>query len=97
MVKVPHTAAQTFAEGEFNRFYLRALCRFTLENGGTELEVYRAKSVTNPRMDSEARIGTRVSVTQLLDDLRANNSVENALRLPPGPNSGLSARLIVAQ
>lgn len=97
MAAVPHTAAQTFAEGEFNRFYLRALCRFTLEKGGTELEIYRAKRVEHPRYDSESRIGRRINAEALLEDLRTSTSVETAMRLPAGPNSGLSAKLIEIQ
>jgi hypothetical protein len=94
MAKVPYTAAQTLAEGEFNRFYLRGLCRFALGSGIPQLQIYRAKAVENARSESQARIGSMISADALLADLRANPSVDTALRLPPGPNSGLSARLL---
>lgn len=91
--KVPATAADTLAEGEFNRFYVRGLCRRALEDGINEVIVYRAKVVRDPRPDSEAMIGRRVSANILLQDLRTHPGVEPALGLPPGPNSGLSVML----
>jgi len=90
--KVPENAPEMLAEGEFNRFYIRALClRATSE--GKQLEIYRAKSVMQPRPDSQQKIGMMVSPTVLLADLRANPGVDTALGLPSGPNSGLSVRL----
>jgi hypothetical protein len=93
IAKVPVTAAETLAEGEFNRFYIRGLCRRALEDGIPELMVYRAKQVTNPRPESQNMIGTKVSAKNLLEDLRAHPGVDTALGLPAGPNSGLSVRL----
>ena len=58
MVKVPYTAAKTLAEGEFNRFYIRAVCRHVLESGGAEVEIYRAKRVEQPRPDLWGAFGT---------------------------------------
>ena len=91
--RVPRNAAETLAEGEFNRFYLRRLCRFALDTAIDYLIIYRAKEVHEPRPESEAKIGTRISAQLLLDDLRAHPGVDTALGLPPGPNSGLNARL----
>jgi len=91
--KVPHTAAETLAEGEFNRFYARGLCLRANEDGPGKVRVYRAKQVTNPRSKSEALLGTEIDAGTLLDDLRTNVGVEPALGLPPGPNSGLSIQL----
>ena len=90
--KVPHTAPDTLAEGEFNRFYARGLCAHVLASGGSEVEVYRGKQVENPRPESEAMIGRRLLAQRLLDDLRTSQGVEPALGLPPGPNSGLTVR-----
>jgi hypothetical protein len=92
-VKVPSTAGATLAEGEFNRFYIRALCRRAIDSGIPELIVYRAKGVTSPRPESERKIGSGIAPKQLLEDLRANPGVDTALGLPAGPNSGLSVRL----
>ncbi len=92
-VNVPITAAETLAEGEFNRFYLRGLCRRAIDNGIPSLVIYRAKPVANPRPESVAKESTNIDPKALLTDLRSNPGVDTALGLPPGPNSGLSARL----
>jgi hypothetical protein len=57
LAKVPYTAAETLAQGEFNRFYLRGLCRRVLASGGGKIEIYRARESANPRPESEAMIG----------------------------------------
>ena len=92
-VKIPETAAETLAEGEFNRFYIRGLCFRALDEGISDLEVYRAKDVMNPRPNSQAKIGTKVKAEKLLEDLRVNPGIDTALGLPNGPNSGLSVKL----
>jgi hypothetical protein len=82
--KVPHTAPDTLAEGEFNRFYARGLCVQVLESGGTEVEVYRGKEVANPRPESEAMIGRR---------LPANNSWR-ICAIHPALNPHLASRQV---
>jgi len=91
--RVPVNAADTLAEGEFNRFYLRGLCRRALDEGINALVVYRAKDAAFPRPESEALIGKHLEPATLLEDLRASGGADTALGLPPGPNSGLSACL----
>jgi hypothetical protein len=91
--KVPYTAAQTLAEGEFNRFYCRGLCARAIEEG-SQVQVYRGKEVSNARSASEAMIGTVVDPRSLLEDLRVNIGVDTALGLPAGPNSGLTIRMV---
>lgn len=90
---VPHNAHITLADGEFNRFYLRALCVRADQDGIEHLEIYRAKVVESPRWDSEVRIGKFINASALLADLRAHPGVDLALGVPNGPNSGLSAKL----
>jgi hypothetical protein len=92
-VKVPVTAPETLAEGEFNRFYARGLCRRAMKEGIKALVVYRAKDVANPRAESVALIGKSLPVDKLLEDLRASVGTDTWLGLPPGPNSGLSVKL----
>jgi hypothetical protein len=92
-VQVPVTAADTLAEGEFNRFYARGVCARATEDGVAAVEVYRGKTVENPRATSEALIGRHMSAQALLQDLRVSQGVEPALHVPPGPNSGLTIRL----
>lgn len=87
--RVPHTAPETLAEGEFNRFYARGLCAAVLAGGGIDVEVCRGKEVENPRPESQAMIGRRLPAQQFLKDLRESQGVEPALGLPR-PNSGLT-------
>lgn len=93
IVKVPITASETLAEGEFNRFYARGLCRRVLEDGRDEVQIYRGKEVRDPRPESQAMIGTLLNARALLEDLRTHIGVDTSLGLPPGPNSGLSVRI----
>lgn len=91
--KVPVNAHEMLAEGEFNRFYIRGLCRRAMDEGVADLVAYRAKQVTSPRPESQAKIGKKINAQTLLNDLRANPGVDTALGLPAGPNSGLSVKL----
>lgn len=88
-------AAQQLAEGEFNRYYLRGLCLRAKAEGKDFLIVYRGKAVNNPRLESEQKIGTQVSTNTLLDILRTNDfvTIEAAIGIPGGPNSGLTCRI----
>jgi hypothetical protein len=90
---VPRNAADIIAEGEFNRFYIRALARRAIEDGIPELVVYRAKKALRPRAESETLIETAIPAHELLDDLRAHTDQPPTLGIPSGPNSGLSVRL----
>jgi len=92
--KIPVTAAGTLAEGEFNRFYIRGVCRRAIADGIMNVTVYRAKEVERPRAESEAKIGSQVAAQKLLDDLRTSQGIDTALGLPAGPNSGLSVRIL---
>jgi hypothetical protein len=91
--KVPVTAPDTLAEGEFNRFYARGLCARAIAEGINTVTVYRAKEVQNPRAESQALLGTQFPAEKLLQDLRQHIGTDTALGLPAGPNSGLSVRL----
>src|SRR5512133_2665268 len=68
----PENAAQVLAESEFNRYYIRALARRAMEDGISELVIYRAKPVSNPRPESESRVETTLAPADLLDDLRTH-------------------------
>ncbi len=93
VAQVSVTAADTLAEGEFNRFYARGLCARAADEVVSEVEVYRGKPVSQPRPESQAMIGKRIPASSLLRDLGVSQGVEPALGLPPGPNSGLTVRL----
>ena len=90
---VPRNAADIVAEGEFNRFYIRALARRAIEGGIPELVVYRAKKARTPRVESETLVETAIPAKDLLDDLRSHPDQPPTLGVPGGPNSGLSVRL----
>jgi hypothetical protein len=93
IVSVPHNAAETIAESEFNRYYIRALSRRAIEEGIEELIVYRAKPVQEPRPESEALVETSVDPAVLLRDLRDHPGEVPDLGIPGGPNSGITVRL----
>lgn len=86
---VPHDAHLTLAEGQFNRFYLRGLCRLRLEPGQSgRIQLYRGKQARAPRRHSEALVGTFRDARELLEDLRLNQ-FDAAIGLA---NSGLTGR-----
>ncbi len=92
--RVPHNAAALLAEGEFNRFYCRAICRRAMDIDDDGLvQVRRAKVVSQPRPESERKLGLLISAERLLDDLRIHPGVDTALGIPAGPGSGLSVAL----
>jgi hypothetical protein len=91
--RVPATAAQTMAEGEFNRMYIRAICRRAIDDGVGRVVVYRAKAVENPRPESEQKVGASFDAPTVLNDIRQNPGNETWLGVPPGPNTGLTVRL----
>lgn len=91
--KVPVTAAQTMAEGEFNRIYARGLCARVIEEGGETVEAYRARASAQPRAESQAIIGKKFNPRAILQDLRSNIGIDSALGVPPGPNSGISIKI----
>ncbi len=90
LAKVPVNAPETLGEGEFNRFYARGICARAIDQGISEVVVYRGKQVQQPRPESQAMIGRRINPTSLLVDLRKSQGVEPVLGIPPGPNSGLT-------
>ena len=92
MRTIPHTAAETFAEAEFNRLYMRAICLRTLGSGGRTVIVYRGKKVENPREESESKIGVYVPANELLADLRNSQGRETQLGIGE-PNSGITVKL----
>jgi hypothetical protein len=88
---VPRTAAQTMAEGQFNRFYMLGLCKRARDEGVTHLEVYRAKQSARPRPESQALIGIRLPVEIVEPQLRDDVASQKSLLIQP--NSGISLRL----
>lgn len=92
--KVPDSAADTLAHGQFNHYYMRGVCRRALATGQKRVKVYRARSVSQPRRESQRRLGWELNAEELLENLRAQPEEGNRLQVPGGPNSGLSVRLL---
>ena len=87
---VPSTAAETYAEGQFNRFYMIGVCLEAIKLG-KQVKVYRAKQVANSRGSSDNLIGNMMDPTILANELRIMKSSlgHSLLR----PNSGLSIEI----
>ena len=88
---VPDTAAETMAEGQFNRFYILGLCKRAKLEGISQLEIYRAKEVSSPRPESQALIGKSISIDDAEAQLlKTSASFKSSL---VKPNSGISVKL----
>lgn len=91
--KVPDNAQLTFAEGEFNNFYMRGVCHRAFGEGHM-VEIYRAKAASTPRSASKLIEGNLEDPRRVL--LLIKNSLDGSKRgsgMPAGSNSGLSVRL----
>ncbi len=91
--KLPANYALTLAAGEFNRYFMRAVCRSAIAQGMPAVEIYRAKAVATPRQTADERVGRRVPPDALLADLRQSNFEQPSQYGLGAPNSGLSIRI----
>jgi len=89
---VPKHAASLLSQGEFNRFYIRAVCLEALKNGDEYVEIYRGRQSSWARQESELKIGKHLNVNELLEDLRTN--IGRTPKSLPEVNSGLTVKLI---
>lgn len=89
--RVSEDSAQKLAEGQFNRFYIIALCRRAIDDGKLCVTVYRARKSEDTRSESNALIDSEVNAKEVLTELRnVDTSLKsNLIR----PNSGLSVRI----
>jgi hypothetical protein len=85
---VPHTAAETFADGQFNRFYIAAICRRAIEDGKSSVRILRCKQRGEVRPESRAIEGTSRDAAELLQEVRNMRRSFGCELLKP--NSGLS-------
>ncbi len=91
MRKVPHNAAETFACGEFNVFYMRATCRLAIYRQ-IEIEAYRGRYSATARRESTMLEGRVLNPHVILEALR--NRVDGRTNIGLGePNSGMTIRL----
>ncbi|ODR94659.1 hypothetical protein AUC70_08565 [Methyloceanibacter stevinii] len=88
-------AAQQTAENEFNKLYIRGVCRFAIESGIKQVEVYRAKVLSASPPDSDELMGNTADPESLLSVLRGDKTVKapSALKEAYFTDTGLSVRL----
>ncbi len=91
--RVPAVFNTTLAAGEFNRYYMRALCVLAKQQEKPFVEIYRAKAVKTARLEKDDRIGRRIEPQVLLADLRQTSFESPSAFDLGGPNSGLSIRI----
>lgn len=84
-------AHEMLGQGEFNRFYIRAVCVRAVADGVASVIVYRGRESKNPRPESEAMVGQAIAPAALLDDLRHSQGRDPTLL--PCVNSGLTVHL----
>jgi hypothetical protein len=87
------TSARSLAEGEYNRFYMRAVCRRATGPDGTgKVIVSQGKRGANRRLDRAVtvQVGDVLSADTVLKDLREHPGKATSTGVPNGPNSGLS-------
>ena len=89
--KMPSNAPVMLAAGEFNTFYIRAICLRAIEENRS-IVVYRGRHSSNPRPESEASIGERPNPRELLEALRLPPE-QRPSGVIPEPNSGLTVKL----
>ena len=91
--RVPAGAARTFAESEFNAFYMRGVCHRAIQEG-EQVEVYRAIDRLTKRPSSHFIEGQRHDPKRVLLLFRHSPSgIHRGPGLPAGYNTGLSLRL----
>ena len=90
---MPHNAPNILSEGEFNKYYMRWLCCKVIEEGGSEVEIYRGKEVKKERQESSQRIGQRLNAQELLEVLRLPIDQKKDKKIGlSAPSSGLTIK-----
>lgn len=89
--RVPTNAAALLADGAFVHYYVRAVCLRAIEEGNSNVTIYRARESGYHRSESDAQIGQVVNASELLASLRIN-AADPALIELPDVGSGLAVR-----
>ncbi len=92
-ITLPPDTPELLAEGEYNRYYLRGLCRRAIEESFPTLWIYRANGEARRRPECDRLVGTPIDPCVLLEALQGGASTDEALGLPAERHSGLSARI----
>jgi hypothetical protein len=100
--ELPVFEPDVLAEGEFNRYYVRGMCRRALDEGIEELRivklnrgpfanfVYQSDDLPKDERERELDIASRVDPKWLLEKLRMDPEEEMDLGIPGEPGSGLT-------
>lgn len=84
----PSNAAEVFADAQFNRFYVAAICRRALEDDKDLVRIYRAKEHLKSRVKSKKMDSRMVNAERTLKEAR---SVQLSFKSDLfKPNAGLS-------
>lgn len=85
----PRKSVETFAWDEFNKYYMRGLCRWVqLHPHHHALEVIRGRASQSRRASSDATLGNSRNPEKFLQALRESPRIN-----PFGANSGLTLRI----
>jgi hypothetical protein len=84
----PKNSVETFAWDEFNKYYMRALCRIAQDSPQHALIVLRGRQSGSHRSSSDARINQPRNPATSLQQLRVQPAIN-----PFGANSGLTLTL----
>jgi hypothetical protein len=91
--KIPGNANILIAETEFNKYYVRALCRKAIKDERIKLEIYIAKEVLIEKSSIEKMLRNEVFPYSLIKKLRDNIRVDVALGFPKELNLPVSLRI----
>ena len=71
--KIPSDAPDNLAKGEFQRYYIRALCRKAIDQGIKRLQIISEKPIDALPDEVKVKIGRTVNPKDILEDLREND------------------------
>jgi len=94
VARTPVTKHTTIGHDQFNRYYIRGVCRKAIDDRTNDVRVIRGKPVSDPRVDSTLLEGEIFSAESILADLRENMGRTPKIGVPAGPNSGITVELV---
>jgi hypothetical protein len=104
--ELPVFEPDVLAEGEFNRYYVRGMCRRALDEGIEELKivklnrgpyanfVYQSGDLPKDEREREVDVAGRVDPGWLLEKLRQDPEAEMDVGIPGEPGSGLTVEFL---
>jgi hypothetical protein len=85
----PHVAASNLAEAEFNRYYVRAICKRALQDGISTVTLYDANEKNGSSAEFETLMNKAIDAAALLRDLKGGAALHSNLK----PNQSLSVKI----